>query len=48
MQVGRPPQHFLNFLPLPQGQASFRPTLGYMALATVRSWTAILSGIQYA
>jgi hypothetical protein len=22
------PQHFLYFLPLPQGQASFRPTLG--------------------
>ena len=21
------PQHFLNFLPLPQGQGSFRPTL---------------------
>lgn len=22
------PQHFLNFLPLPQGQGSLRPTLG--------------------
>ena len=22
------PQHFLNFLPLPQGQGSFRPTRG--------------------
>jgi hypothetical protein len=32
-----PPQHFLNFFPLPQGYASFRPTLGCMALATVRS-----------
>jgi hypothetical protein len=25
-QAGRP-QHFLNFFPLPQGQASFRPIL---------------------
>jgi len=23
-----PPQHFLNFLPLPQGHGSLRPTLG--------------------
>jgi hypothetical protein len=22
------PQHFLNFLPLPQGQGSLRPTFG--------------------
>ena len=41
-----PPQHFLNFFPLPQGQVALRPTLGCMAFATVRSWTAILSGIQ--
>jgi len=31
------PQHFLNFLPLPQGQGSFRPTLGCIDLATSRS-----------
>jgi hypothetical protein len=24
----QPPQHFLNFLPLPQGQGSLRPILG--------------------
>jgi len=38
-----PPQHFLNFFPLPHGQVSLRPTFGCMAFATVRSWTAILS-----
>ena len=31
--VGRQyPQHFLNFLPLPHGQGSFRPTLGLRTL----------------
>jgi hypothetical protein len=28
------PQHFLNFLALPQGQGSLRPTLGCSDLAT--------------
>jgi hypothetical protein len=32
-----PPQHFLNFFPLPQGHALLRPTFGCMAVATVRS-----------
>ena len=31
------PQHFLNFLPLPQGQASLRPTFGARRWATSRS-----------
>jgi hypothetical protein len=33
------PQHFLNFLPLPQGQGSFRPTVG-----SARTGWAVLRG----
>ena len=34
------PQHFLNFLPLPQGQGSFRPTFGPDLTIGVDSWIA--------
>jgi hypothetical protein len=30
-----PPQHFLNFLPLPQGQDEFRPTGPVFLVATL-------------
>jgi hypothetical protein len=41
--IAAAPQHFLNFLPLPQGQGSLRPTLGCwrsIVLASMRSCTA--------
>ena len=33
-QTGQAPQHFLYFLPLPQGQGSLRPTLLTLRCAT--------------
>ena len=39
-----PPQHFLTFLPLPQGQGSLRPTFGVartMGVAGMRAWPGI-------
>src|SRR5436190_22583635 len=37
------PQHCLYFLPLPQGQGSFRPTLGPVRTGLAFSWAAAAS-----
>jgi hypothetical protein len=42
-----PPQHFLNFFPLPQGYASFRPTFGWIAMATVRSQQEAIELLEF-
>jgi hypothetical protein len=42
--LGVPPQHFLTFLPLPQGQGSLRPTFGVartMGIAGIGVWPGI-------
>src|ERR1035437_10218978 len=46
------PQHFLYFLPLPQGQGSFRPTLGCVLRLSVcgaselEAWTGGLGQLE--
>ena len=41
-------QHFLNFLPLPQGQGSFRPTRGNGFLARCIGVGSTLTGLMNA
>lgn len=49
-KVAGAPQHFLNFLPLPHGHGSFRPTLGFDRTFDVETTGAAdvsLQGCQY-